>query len=128
MERDATPLGEFEQIVLLAVMQTAADAYGVTVHEELERRTKRRVARGAVYMTLDRLEKKGLLSSLLSAPTAERGGRAKRCYRVTKPAVTALRASRRALLNLWDGLRLVEERRACPPAHCGGLNIGRAHL
>ena len=102
-------LGEFEQMVLLAVMQTADDAYGITVHEELERRTKRRVARGAVYMTLDRLEKKGLLSSTLSAPTAERGGRARRCYRVTKPAIAALRASRRALLSLWDGLQFAKE-------------------
>jgi len=107
MGRDAQPLGEFEQMVLLAVLcaaQEAEEAYGVTVHAELERRTKRRVARGAVYMTLDRLEKKGLLESFLTAPTPERGGRAKRCYRVTKPALAALRASRRALVALWEGL------------------------
>jgi DNA-binding PadR family transcriptional regulator len=73
------------------------------VHTELESRAKRRVARGAVYMTLDRLEKKGLLESYLTAPTAERGGRAKRCYRVTKPAMVALKASRRALSALWEG-------------------------
>jgi DNA-binding PadR family transcriptional regulator len=76
----------------------------VNVHAELEARTKRRVARGAVYMTLDRLEKKGLLSSYLIDPTPERGGRAKRCYRVTKPAMAALRESRRALQRLWEGL------------------------
>ena len=67
--RPAAPaLGEFEQIVLLAVLcaGTGEDAYGVNVHAEIERRTRRRVARGAVYMTLDRLEKKGLLSSYLS--------------------------------------------------------------
>jgi DNA-binding PadR family transcriptional regulator len=100
-------LGEFEQMVLLAVLCAGqdADAYGVNVHAELEVRTKRRVARGAVYMTLDRLEKKGLLSSYLTDPTPERGGRAKRCYRVTKPALAALRASRRALLSLWEGVR-----------------------
>lgn len=101
------PLGEFEQMVLLAVMQAAqehGDAYGVNVHDELESRTNRRVARGAVYMTLDRLEKKGLLASYLTEPTPERGGRAKRCYRVTKPAVAALRESRRALQRLWEGL------------------------
>ncbi|HEX7778552.1 MAG TPA: helix-turn-helix transcriptional regulator [Vicinamibacterales bacterium] len=100
-------LGEFEQLVLLAVLCAghAADAYGVNVHAELQARTKRRVARGAVYMTLDRLEKKGLLSSYLTEPTPERGGRAKRCYRVTKPALAALRESRRALLSLWDGVR-----------------------
>ena len=107
MALDHSPLGEFEQMVLLAVLQAGqehGDAYGVNVHGELEARTKRRVARGAVYMTLDRLEKKGLLSSYLTDPTPERGGRAKRCYRVTKPAMTALRESRRALLRLWEGL------------------------
>ena len=107
MAQDPQALGEFEQMVLLAVLcaaQDGGDAYGVTVHGELERRTKRRVARGAVYMTLDRLEKKGLLDSYLTDPTPERGGRAKRCYRVTKPAMAALRASRRALVALWEGL------------------------
>jgi DNA-binding PadR family transcriptional regulator len=97
-------LGEFEQMVLLAVLQQQNDAYGVTVFEELQKHTERPVARGAVYMTLDRLEKKGLLTSSLSAPTAERGGRAKRCYRVTRAAVAALKASRRTLLSLWGGL------------------------
>ena len=98
-------LGEFEQMVLLAVLQVKDEAYGVTVHEELERRTKRKVARGAIYMTLDRLEKKGLLESWTTPPTADRGGRAKRCYAVTKPALEALRASRRALASLWQGLQ-----------------------
>lgn len=106
MPADVPPLGEFEQFVLLAVLcaDKAGEAYGITVYDELVARTTRRVARGAVYMTLDRLEKKGLLTSYQSAPTAERGGRAKRCYRVTKLAMTALRESRRALLNLWEGL------------------------
>jgi DNA-binding PadR family transcriptional regulator len=106
MSHDVTPLGEFEQMVLLAVLCAEKDgeAYGITVYDELTSRTRRRVARGAVYMTLDRLEKKGLLSSSQTEPTAERGGRAKRCYQVTKPAMAALRESRRALLNLWEGL------------------------
>jgi DNA-binding PadR family transcriptional regulator len=104
---DAPALGEFEQMVLLAVLQAAeehGDAYGVNVHTELTTRTRRRVARGAVYMTLDRLEKKGLLASYLTDPTPERGGRAKRCYRLTRPALTALRESRQALLRLWEGV------------------------
>ena len=105
MPTEPIALGEFEQMVLLAILQVRDDAYGVTIHEELERRTKRKVARGAIYMTLDRLEKKGLLDSWTTAPTAERGGRAKRCYKVTKPALEALRASRRALVSLWDGLQ-----------------------
>lgn len=110
MSPDAPSIGEFEQMVLLAVLQQRDDAYGVTVHEELRRHTTRRVARGAVYMTLDRLEKKGLLTSTLSEPTGERGGRSKRCYRLTKPALAALRASRRTLLSLWQGLEPVLEK------------------
>jgi DNA-binding PadR family transcriptional regulator len=55
-------------------------------------------------MTLDRLEKKGLLASRLTEPTAERGGRAKRCYTATKPALAALKHSRRSLISLWEGL------------------------
>jgi DNA-binding PadR family transcriptional regulator len=107
MSADTPTLGEFEQMVLLAVLQVRHDAYGVTVHEELERHTTRAVARGAVYMTLDRLEKKEMLTSSLSEPTAERGGRAKRCYALTRNAVIALKASRRTLLSLWDGLEPV---------------------
>jgi DNA-binding PadR family transcriptional regulator len=93
-------------MVLLAVLCAAkdGDAYGVTIHEQLEQRAGRAVSRGAVYMTVDRLEKKGLLTSTTSEPLAERGGRARRCYTVTKPALAALRESRRALLNLWEGL------------------------
>jgi PadR family transcriptional regulator, regulatory protein PadR len=104
MSAELPPIGEFEQMVLLAVLQVGEDAYGVTIHDELQRHTAREVARGAVYMTLDRLEKKGLLSSTLSQPTAERGGRAKRCYQPTKVAIGALKASRRTLLSLWSGL------------------------
>ena len=105
MATEPVSLGEFEQMVLLAVLQAGDEAYGVTVHQELQHRTKRKVARGAIYMTLDRLEKKGLLESRTTEPTAERGGRAKRCYTVTKPALEALRASRRALASLWQGLQ-----------------------
>lgn len=107
----APTLGEFEQLVLLAVLRadrTGGGAYGIPVFDELTSRSTRRVARGAVYMTLDRLEKKGLLSSSLTEPVAERGGRARRCYRVTKPAIAALRASRRELVRLWDGLEALE--------------------
>ena len=104
MSADLPAVGEFEQMVLLAVLRVRDDAYGVTVHEEVERHTRRPVLRGAVYMTLDRLEKKGLLTSTLSEPTNLRGGRSKRCYALTKNAIQALRASRRTLLSLWDGL------------------------
>lgn len=110
MGREQQPLGEFEQMILLAILQRKEDAYGVTIHDELARHTTRPLARGAVYMTLDRLEKKGLLKSTLSNPTAERGGRAKRCYALTAAAVQALKASRRTLLSLWDGLEPVLEK------------------
>jgi PadR family transcriptional regulator PadR len=108
MGREPILLGEFEQMILLAVLQCGDDAYGVTVQEELAKRTKRKVASGAIYMTLDRLEKKGLLASRLTEPIAERGGRSKRCYSVTKPAIAALKQSRRALISLWDGLEFAE--------------------
>jgi PadR family transcriptional regulator PadR len=110
MDVGQQPIGEFEQMVLLAVLQRKDDAYGVTIHEELTRHTPRPVARGAVYMTLDRLEKKGLLKSTLSEPTSERGGRAKRCYGLTKSAVQALKGSRRTLLSLWAGLEPLLEK------------------
>lgn len=107
MPQDPPLLGEFEQMVLLAVLctrQGGGEAYGITIHAELERRAERKVSRGAVYMTLDRLEKKGLLSSTTSPPTAERGGRSRRCYEVTRPALAALHAAQRALTRLWEGL------------------------
>ena len=72
-------LGEFEQLVLLAIMQLDGEVYGVPIVDEIERRTGRSVAPAAVYVTLRRLEEKGLLSSKMSAPTAERGGKARRC-------------------------------------------------
>ena len=83
---DGSPLGEFEQIVLLAVLHTGDDAYGVPVWREIEARTGRVVSLPAVYKTLDRLEAKGLVRSGVGEPTAERGGRAKRVYTVTPRA------------------------------------------
>lgn len=109
MASEPVLLGEFEQMVLLAVLQAGDRAYGIAVHDELTKRARRRAALGAVYMTLDRLEKKGLLSSTMSEPIAERGGRARRCYTVTRPARLALQASRESLMSLWSGLRLAEK-------------------
>jgi PadR family transcriptional regulator len=109
MGLDPVPLGEFEQMVLLAVMragQNGGEAYGINVYDEITLNTRRRVLRGAVYMTLDRLEKKGLLKSWKTEKTAERGGRAKRCYKVTAPARAALRESQQSLLKLWKGVNL----------------------
>lgn len=97
-------LGEFEQVVLLAILQLGDGVYGVPIAEEIERRTGRRVTPAAVYVTLRRLEQKGLLSSTMSEPTAERGGKARRCVRVTPSGLASLRASRHVLDSMWQGL------------------------
>jgi|SRR5947208_3949833 len=107
---DLSNLGEFEQVVLLAVLRLGDQAYAVSVRGEIEQRTHRRVSRGSVYVTLDRLETKGYLHSWLADPTAVRGGRAKRYYSLRPRAVAALRESRRALLQMWRGLNDVLER------------------
>ncbi len=97
-------LGELEQIVLLAVMRLGEGAYAVPILEQIEEQTGRRVARGALYTALDRLEAKGCLRSRLGEPLAERGGRARRYFTVTPMAVRALKESRLALMRLWDGI------------------------
>ena len=99
-----TYLGEFEQIVLLAILRLGDDAYAIPVREEIEHRTGRKVARGALYTALDRLEVKGCLRSRMSDPLPERGGRSRRYYTVTPSGLAALRASRAALLALWQGV------------------------
>jgi DNA-binding PadR family transcriptional regulator len=103
------PIAEFELRVLLAVMQSGVDAYAVRVHQELEERTKRAVAIGAVYITLDRLVRKGWLASRLGEPSPERGGKAKRFYTVTARGKAALRSEIRAMHRLWQGLDVVPE-------------------
>ena len=103
------PIAEFELRVLLAVMQSGVDAYAVRVHQELEERTKRAVAIGAVYITLDRLVRKGWLASRLGEPSPERGGKAKRFYTVTARGKAALRSEIRAMHRLWRGLDVVPE-------------------
>ena len=101
---DVSTLGEFEQVVLLAVLRLGDEAYAVTVRDEILRCTGRDVSRGSIYITLDRLETKGYLRSRLADPTPERGGRAKRYYALRPRAVQALRDNRRALVALWRGL------------------------
>jgi DNA-binding PadR family transcriptional regulator len=94
-------LGQFEQTVLAAILSLRGNAYGVTVHARVEELSRpKKVARGAVYATLDRLEDKALVSSWLSDPTPERGGRSRRHYRVEKSGEKALRESVRAAERL----------------------------
>jgi len=97
-------LGEFEQLVLLAILQVGDNAYAVPIIMEIESRTGRKVSHAAAYIALRRLEAKGLVSSRLADPTPERGGRAKRYFKVVPAAVPQLRASRDALLKMWEGL------------------------
>jgi PadR family transcriptional regulator, regulatory protein PadR len=98
-------LGQFEQLVLTAVLALGENAYGVTIHEKVETLAHpKRVLLGAVYVTLDRLEEKKLLSSRLAAPTPERGGRAKRCYRLEAAGERALRDSAVTARRMWDAI------------------------
>jgi PadR family transcriptional regulator PadR len=97
-------LGEFEQIVMLAVLRLGKNAYGVTIWEEIEKRTGRSAMMGAVYATLDRLESKSYIVSKVGAPTAERGGRAKRFFKITAHGAKALDRSRKILVRMWAGL------------------------
>jgi PadR family transcriptional regulator len=97
-------LGEFEQVVLLAILRIGEDAYAIPIREEIEARTGRTVARGALYTALERLETKRYLRSRMSEPLPERGGRSRRYFTVTAVGLSALRASRRSLLALWSGV------------------------
>jgi DNA-binding PadR family transcriptional regulator len=100
-------LGEFEHMVILALLRLADQAYGVTVRREIEERTGREVSVGAIYATLGRLENKGYVSSRLGDPTPERGGRSKRYFRVTAKGVAAVSRTQRAIQKMNKGLDLV---------------------
>jgi PadR family transcriptional regulator, regulatory protein PadR len=103
MPSDA-PLGEFEVVVLLAALHLGREAYGSAILDEIEARTGRRVSRGSVYITLDRLEDKGLLDSRLEAGSPSRGGRPKRLFRVTASGVKAVKHSLNVLVRMYKGL------------------------
>jgi DNA-binding PadR family transcriptional regulator len=100
----AGTLGEFEVVVLLAVLRTGAQAYGNAISAEIARHSGQVPARGAVYVTLDRLEQKGCLRSTLGAATPERGGRPRRFYRVSGRGLTMLRKSLAVVARMREGL------------------------
>jgi DNA-binding PadR family transcriptional regulator len=104
-------LGEFELMILLAVIHLGEEAYGVPISRELEKHRGRDVSVGSVYAALERLENKGLVSSDLGDPTPERGGKAKRYFRVTKAGLGQMQATRRVLNKLWRGLPELKEER-----------------
>ena len=106
MAATPSPLGEFEQVVLLAILRLADEAYGVTIRHEIAQCTDREPAPGALYTTLDRLEEKGLVTSKYGDPTPERGGRAKRYFTVTARGVRGVARAQRAYQRLLKGLVL----------------------
>lgn len=97
-------LGEFELMILLAVINLGDEAYGVPISRELEAQRGRDVSVGSVYAALDRLASKGLVASNLGDPTPERGGKAKRYFRVTKEGLRQVHETRRVLSKLWQAL------------------------
>ena len=102
-------LGEFEQMVLLALIRLNDNAYGVTIRREIQSRTDRNVAIGAVYATLERLENKGFLTSQASDPEPTPGGRSKKFFRLTPSGSNALKHSREMMRRMADGLAVDSE-------------------
>ena len=102
----ATSLGEFEQVVLLAILRLDDHAYGVSIREEITACTEREPSPGALYTTLDRLEEHGYLTSRFGDPTPQRGGRAKRFFEVTKQGVKAVARVQRGYRKLLQGIQL----------------------
>jgi DNA-binding PadR family transcriptional regulator len=100
---DPVSLGQFEQLVLTAILSLGENAYGVTIHAKIEELAHpKKVKLGAVYATLDRLEDKRLIASWLSEPTGARGGRARRHYRLEKPGEISLRESAEASRRIYE--------------------------
>ena len=97
-------LGEFEQLILLAIVRLEEEAYGVSIMEEIEKHTGRDVSESATYLTLQRMKTKGLVESRLGETTPERGGRRKRYFTITEEGLEKLRLSATALFGMWDGL------------------------
>jgi PadR family transcriptional regulator PadR len=106
----ALVLGEFEALLLLAILhltERGEEPYGSALRAEIEERTSRPVPRGSIYITLDRLEEKGLLASRTTEGSSDRGGRPKRLFRVTGTGLRAVRASVAAMVQMHRGLESV---------------------
>jgi PadR family transcriptional regulator PadR len=102
-------LTDFELMLVVAILRVGEDAYGVQIAREIEQTGGRRVLLGAAYTALDRLERNGLVSSTLGSPTAERGGRARRFFRVTLRGIRAAKETQRALVALWRDVPQLKE-------------------
>jgi DNA-binding PadR family transcriptional regulator len=103
--RSPQRLGDFEQSVLLAIVHLRDDAYGVTIRREIEARTGRSIAVGALYTALERLERRGLVRSTTSDPTPQRGGRSKRHFTLRPAGAAALERSRQMMDRMWAGIK-----------------------
>jgi PadR family transcriptional regulator PadR len=103
-------LTDFELMLLLATLRCGETAYGVEIAREIERTGGRPVIIGAAYTALDRLERNGFLSSMIGDPTAERGGRAKRFFKVTPRGLRAVKETQRALVALWQDVPQLKEK------------------
>ena len=101
-------LSNFELMVMLAVIRLSDEAYGVPIAREIEETTNSEVVVGSIYAALTRLEERGLIESRLGEATAERGGRAKKYFRVTAQGIREVRQTRKSLMKLWKGLPEVE--------------------
>ena len=108
---DKPYLGELEHLVLLAILQCGDDAYTVPIRQVPAERSGRRISRGALYTSLDRLESKGLVTSYLGEPLAIRGGRSRRYFAVTRTGIAALRTARAAVAGLSRGIESLLERK-----------------
>jgi PadR family transcriptional regulator, regulatory protein PadR len=102
--KNGSHLSDFELISMLVLLRLGDGAYGVPIAREIEEQTKRQVKLGSVYATLERLEEKGFVVSELGESTPERGGRAKRYFRVTKQGMREVRETRQILIRLWQGV------------------------
>lgn len=105
------PLGELEQMVLLAIVRLGRDSYGTPIVDELRRHTRRTILRPSVYLALKRLEAKGLIRSRMGEPEARRGGRARRHFEPTTAAMKTLRESQRTMNSLWSGVVLSTDKK-----------------
>lgn len=112
MPRPNDALSNFELMVLLAVLRLGDEAYGVPIAEEIEKRRRKAVSIGSVYAALDRLSSKGFVVSELGEATAERGGKAKKYFRIAGKGLAEVRETRRTLMELWSGLPDVQGKRA----------------
>src|SRR6476620_7671987 len=97
-------LTDYELMIMLAILRLRNDGYGVTITRELEQTAGRQTTLAAVYLALDRLERQGLVTSALGEATPERGGRAKKYFKVTSKGLHAVRATQRAFIALWTGI------------------------